>query len=813
MKKLYALALLLLFSGLQAFAVTVSGKVTDENNQPVPFASIYIKGTTRGTSSNMQGVYSMELAPGKYELVFKLIGYTPAVEPVDAGSSNITLNVKLVPESIQLKEATIKADGEDPAYEVIRQAQKKRKFYLEQVNAYSCDVYIKGEQRILKKPKKIMGIEVDPNNEIDSVTGIVYLSESVSKFNFKQKDKIKEEMVSSKVSGDNKAFSYNQASDMLFNFYENIIQIDELSDKGFISPISANAMLSYRYKLLGTFFEDGQMINKILVIPKRKNDPVFSGVINIMENSWRVHSLQLVLTKDAQIDFVDTLRINQVFVPVEKDIWLPFSNKFTFDFGVMGIKGNGMFVGVNSNYVIDPDFPKHFFTDEIMKVNDDANKKDSSYWKDTRPIPLTIEEENDYHKRDSLSRIRHSKTYTDSTDRKHNHFKAKNLLFGYSHMNTYKKQYWSISGPLLNLQFNTVQGANYVAAFNLNKSYENNRRYNIGLDAGYGFSNEDFFGDASFSYLYKPQKFARISVSGGRGYVQFNGNNPILPLINSLYSLLNEQNFMKLYAKNYVQVKHTSELFNGFYFTPSVEYAMRQSLINHSSVTWIHSKENYTSNDPQDKTNNNYSFHDNQALTVDVRIKYVPKQRYYTAPNIKTVTGSKYPSLLLDYRKGIDGLGSVVNYDLLTVGLEHTLNLKWLGNSRYSITAGSFLNNRNMYFMDYYHFNGNQTLFSGFGLADFQLLDYYTASTNRQFIEGHFEHNFLGFFLNKIPLIKKLKLEEIGKASILTTDGKNTYGELSIGIQRLGFRADFVAGFSNQKQVSTGLRIGIRFNN
>ena len=92
-------------------------------------------------------------------------------------------------------------------------------------------------------------------------------------------------------------------------------------------------MFSYKYKLVGMFFEDGQRINSIQEIPKRKHDPVFSGIINIMEDSWRIHSLQLVLTKDAQIDFVDTLRINQLFVPIDKDIWFQFSNKFTFTGG------------------------------------------------------------------------------------------------------------------------------------------------------------------------------------------------------------------------------------------------------------------------------------------------------------------------------------------------------------------------------------------------------------------------------------------------------------------------------------------------
>jgi hypothetical protein len=810
MKKItFLLLLILCVNRLNAF--TISGNITDEKNEPVPFANVYLKGTTRGTTSNIKGAYSIDLASGKYELVFKLIGYKLHIEELTVTDVPQVINVKLVPESFLLKEAVVKADGEDPAYAVIRQAQKKRKFYLEQVDAYSCDVYIKGVQRILKAPKKIMGIEIDPDQEIDTTTGIVYLSESVSKFNFKQKDKIREEMISSKVSGDNQAFSYNQASEMLFDFYQNIIEVEGLSERGFISPISNTALLNYRYKLLGTFFEDGQMINKIQVIPKRKNDPVFSGIINIMENSWRIHSLQLLLTKDAQIDFVDTLRINQTFLPIEKDVWLPFSTKFVFDFGILGIKGDGMYVGVNSNYIIDPDFPKHFFTNEILKVNDDANKKDSSYWEVSRPVPLTVEEANDYHRRDSMSRIKNSKTYTDSTDKKKNKLKFKDLFLGYNHVNTFKKQFWSISGPLLGTQFNTVQGFNISTRFNFTKAFENRRRYNIGFNVGYGFSNEDVYGGIFGSYTYKPQKFATITFGAGKEYQQYNNNGPIMPLINSFYSLLNEQNFMKLYLEHYARLAHTSELFNGFYFSPSVKYAERSALVNTTGFRWIKSNYNYTSNDPQNPDSTGMAFETHQALTMDVKIRYVFKQKYYTSPNVKTVTGSKFPELHINYKKGIYALGSRINFDLLIAGLEGDLNLKRFGNSSYSISAGSFLNTRKMYFMDWYHFNGNQTLFSGFEANSFQLLDYYSASTKMHFAEGHFEHNFGGFFLSKVPLIKKLKLQEIGKASILTTDGKNTYAELSVGVQRLGFRAAFAAGFSNQKQVSTGIRVGIEF--
>lgn len=810
MKKVFISLLLLIAINQIVFAFNVSGKIVDENNEALPFVTIYIKNTTTGTNSNIDGKYNMSLSPGSYTLCFKLIGYKLYSQDITV-NGDLTLNAKLMPERYELGEIEVKSGDEDPAYRIIREAIKKRKFYLEQVDAYSCDVYIKGVQKITKKPDKIMGIEVDAEGDIDTTTGIVYLSESVSKFNFKQKDKIKEEMVSSKVSGDNKAFSYNQASEMLFNFYQNILEVEGLSERGFISPISNNALFSYKYKLVGIFFEDGKRINSIQVIPKRKTDPVFSGTINIMEDSWRIHSLQLTLTKDAQIEFVDTLHINQLFVPVDQEVWLQVSNKFSFDFGFLGIKGTGGYVCVYSNYITNPDFPKHFFTGEVMKITDDANKKDSSYWKESRPIPLTLEEENDYRKRDSLARLKGTKAYSDSLDRKKNKFGIAKIFTGYTYQNTYKKSYLSFSGVLSMLQFNTVQGVVIKPEVNLYKDYKNNKSYHLGGNIGYGISNKDVFGNAFYSYTFNPVKFSKISFNAGKDYSQFNGKNSIYPIINSLYSLLNEQNFMKLYLKYYANAEYTSELFNGFYFSPKVEYANRISLINTTNYSIVKTNNEYTSNNPIPNSAPGYSFVNNKALTLDVKVEYVFKQRYYTVPNMKYVTGSKYPKMVFNYRKGLNTLGSSVNYDLITVGLNHKLNLKRFGKSEYSFTAGQFLNTKSMYFMDYYHFIGNKTLFSNFGLSNFQLLDYYLYSTNKQFIEGHFEHNFGGLFLSKIPLLKKLKLQEIGKAGILTTDGKNSYGELSVGIKRLGFRLDYVTGFSNQQKISSGIRIGIDF--
>jgi len=266
----------------QAQNYSVNGKVTNAKNEALPFATIYVKGTTIGTNSNEDGNYSLKLKQGEYELVFQYVGYSKKIEKVNL-SDNITLDIKLQNDGVTLKEVVINA-GENPANAIIRNAIKKRKYYLNQVNDYSCNTYIKGLQRINNVTKSVMKLIKMADKSIkdsSEILGVVYLSESKSQYHYKKPNETKEVMLSSKVSGSSKAFSFNQYRYLNFNFYENLIEMKDVSNRPFVSPINENAFIYYKYTLLGSFFEDGKEINKIQVTPKRATDPAFSGVIYI----------------------------------------------------------------------------------------------------------------------------------------------------------------------------------------------------------------------------------------------------------------------------------------------------------------------------------------------------------------------------------------------------------------------------------------------------------------------------------------------------------------------------------------------------
>jgi hypothetical protein len=135
------------------------------------------------------------------------------------------------------------------------------------------------------------------------------------------------------------------------------------------------------------------------------------------------------------------------------------------------------------------------------------------------------------------------------------------------------------------------------------------------------------------------------------------------------------------------------------------------------------------------------------------------------------------------------------------------------GNTYYSAKAGVFLSTARVELMDYKHFNGNQTVFGVNYRDGFHLLDYYSASTTAWFTEAHFQHSFEGLLFNKIPLIRKLKLQEVFSVNFMYSDDYHDYTELCIGIENIlrVMRVDFIFGLSSRHANLFGVTFGVDF--
>lgn len=805
---------LLFFCGLTNFVFaqqfTITGTVKDNSGQPIPFASVYLKNTTSGTSANVDGKYSMNLKNGQYTLSFRAVGYKQQDNIINL-SADQSLNVTLTSESYTLENVNIRANAEDPAYAIIRKTIKQRKTHLNEIKEFSCDVYIKGVQRLRGAPKKFFGQDIQKVLELDTNRkGIIYLSESQSKFNFRRPNDVHEEMISSKVAGRNNAFSFNKASDLIINFYDNYLLENKLSARGFISPIADNALFYYKYKLLGETKENGELIHKIEVIPRRENDPVFRGIIYIIDGSWRIYNTDVYLTKKSGINFIDTLNISQQFTKV-KEVYMPTAINFQFAGNVLGFKIAGYFVGIYSNYNIDPKFPKNFFNGEILKVTEMVNKKDSTYWTNNRPIPLTGDEKLNYVKKDSIAKLKESKKYLDSLEKDNNKFGiGKLLLRGHSVNDRYDKEYWSFDPVLRAIFYNTVEGFAVKYGVTYRKDFENRRSYSIRPELRYGFANQKLTGSLTGSYYYNPLKRASVGASFGNGIFDLNNLGSMTALGNTINSLLYEKNFSKFYEKSFININTTRELATGLQGSASVDYSRNKNLNNSSTFKFIDAKDReFTSNNPFSPNVETPLFPTYNSLSATASLTYTIGQKYITRPDGKFYTESRFPRITVLYKKGFNNvLNSDVDYDFVKAEVyQDRISLGLLGYSSFLVGAGKFLNNAKMYYPDFKHFSGNISTIFPPNIRKFQFLDFYQFSTNQQYFEAHLEHNFAGFFLNKVPLLRKARLEEFIGGGYLSSPEKRNYKEFYFGFQRLVLRASYGFAYDGARKLTQGFRI------
>jgi hypothetical protein len=366
---------------------------------------------------------------------------------------------------------------------------------------------------------------------------------------------------------------------------------------------------------------------------------------------------------------------------------------------------------------------------------------------------------------------------------------------------------------LSNIQYNTVEGLNAGLTTGFRKKYERRKNLETQLGIRYGISNEKVSGSASVQYEYEPKKFSYIRLEGGDDLVQFNEDAPISPFINSFYTLMSEKNYMKMFHKQYGKIEVQREMINGLRLTAGIEYSTRKAVLNTTDYTFNDIKSRaFTSNNPLEPENDYIFFNDNEAVKININARINFFQKYIDRPDFNYLLGSKYPELTIIYEKGMPNLaGSDVDYDRIEGGIEDEMGFGMLGTLNYHVSYGRFLNSDKLYFMDAAHFNGNQTVISGFDLKRYDLLEYYKYSNADEYIQVFAEHSFGGFILNKIPLVRKLKLNEISGFRYLNVHGMDDHFEFSFGLEKLGFiRMDIVTAVEGSGKMKAGVVLGIK---
>lgn len=868
MKKLFTplLALTLLVSS-SAFAGGIRGTIKGDDGAILAFASVFVKQTSAGAATDMDGRFELSLPPGQYDVLFQYLGYETTQRKIEVGADFVEINIVLKTQVVVLQNVIIKAGKEDPAYTIMRKAIGKAKYHTQQLDNYTAKVYIKGKGQLkdypwfAKKAVEKEGITKDR----------VFISESVSEIKYTRPNKFEEKVIAVYTKGKDRNTSPNQF--VFGSFYES--EIAEV-----VSPLSPKAFSYYKFEYLGSFKDNNYEISKIKVTPRSKGDNVFEGMIFIVEDWWSIHSLDLRTVK-LGINF----KVKQIYNPIEDKAWLPISQQFFVDGKVFGFEFTAEYLATLKNYkitlnpdlviaemkVIDEKIEKEeakkiekkfskkdqqiqerlasgkevtnkelrqmvreyekqeqketkepeVLSESTFTVDSAAYKKDSTFWTEIRPVALSKQEERGYQINDSISTVERQREEGDTLKSRKGKkgFRPTDLLVGNSYRIN-KTTDFRIHFPYGG--FNTVEGFNLIYRTSFYKRWvikdktdstkkARTSRLEISPIARYAFSRQLLTGKLRVEYRNQNQ---RITLEGGRYVEQFNSDEPIHSFVNTLTSLFSGDNWMKLYEQDFIDLKYRNRIDDKFTITSSWALSRRHELDNRSDYTFFSdNKENYRPNAPVNVETLNTGFEDNTAFTGAVGIEARPWQKYRIRNGNKFRIQNSSPGLSFNYKKGFNGVfGSDVNYDLIEAGIRQQIKFGIRGTFDVNLKAGKFLNADKLYFMDYKHFLGNKTpIITTDPVGSFRLMDYYLYSTRDQFVSVSAHYHFRKFLITRIPMIRLMGVQENFFVNYLSTPSSKNFTEVGYGLDGILriFRLEGAVAFTNGTYQDYGFRIGI----
>ncbi len=796
-----------------ASAQRITGTVTDARGEPLPYVNVFVKEIQSGANTDLEGNYIMVLDPGHYQVVFSSVGYIPQEIPIVVRDGESVVNVTLRVSDVELDQILVRAKKKDAAYEIIQKVTENRDKYLKAIENYRCNLYLRAgeffsEENPNAEKNKNLEVQIEFSPDADPFTNDQTdtlskdnLVEIYSDLSFQYPDDFKDIRLGYKKYGDDKGLFIPKLSETAFNFYNNLVPLNGISQVPLISPFSNTAILTYKYQLISSTQEGSNLVHKIKVTPRKKGNASCEGYVYVNDNLWNINRVELDLSPDA-LYIYDAFSVEQSYALTNDSQWLV--DRLFFRYVAQQSKTKSFtgttllhFLNIETNV----NFPPKFFGNEVAITTREAIDRDQNYWDSTRIEPLSAEEEKVVAYRDSIKRLHESEEYLDSTQKAYNKVTAGEVLWhGLGFRNNFKKSDFYHSSLLDLIGFSVIGGFRLGPYASYFRRYPTDKMLRMSGSVSVGLKNTDVNGYYNFWTRYNPYKLSEFGVSFGREFQS----------INSFDAYLNQLKRSNYILRDYIAAYHTTELFNGFYVRLGVDFSDRRSALGFDSETFI--GDIIEDDEP-------IFFEPYQALRSEIRFSYTPAQRFMTEPTRKVVLGSKFPTIHFQYQKGWNKLfGSDIDWDYMQVGLTHDLILGTLGNSKYTMRLGKFLNTRNVRYVDLLRFRQSDPYLFSSPLGSFQLLDT-SLTTTGLFFEAHHIHHFNGALINNVPLIKKLKVRVAAGGGMLYVQKDNyRHQEIFGGIERvfkIGARRRLRLGLfgvladSNQTKTTAGWKISL----
>lgn len=742
--------LILPFSYGFAQVTKVTGKVVDAvSREPLPFVNIIFKGTNVGVTTDVEGMYTISTPLKVDSMIFSYIGYNRVTKGIKRGITQ-TLNVPMS-QGVELKTIVVKA-GENPAWRILRKIiANKDKNDRKKLDAYEYEVYNKVEfdlnninkaTKKLLKPFAFVFDGIDSSNTKEKPYLPVFMTEALSDVYYRKSPQTKNEIVkASKVAGVENASVSQFMGDMYqnVNIYDNTILV---FGKNFISPISDNALLFYKFYLIDSMTIDGHKCFQLQFKPKRKGDLTFSGNLWAADTTFGIKRIEMSLAEDANINFINTTNVIQEYTFVDST-WMMKKERLVIDFNpfpvddkkksMMGIYGRK--TASYDNFKINkPRDSKSYSLTENLKVADDAFEKSDEYWKAHRLDSLSKDEKQIYHMVDTLQTLPAYKTWVDVIQM---------FVSGYKVSGNFE------IGPYYNMySYNAIEGSRF--RFGGRTSNKFCKWYELSGYTALGTKDEKFkYGLGVRAFV---SKKPRVMVG-----MYYKNDNEILGQSQNGFTTDNILSSVLAISplNNLTNVKQTYAYYNREWFTG---FNTSISIYNRKMSPLADFHYEYQKNSTTTANLDNITTTEIRLLT---RLAY--HEKFIEGVFTRVSLGTKWPILSVQYTLGVKNLfGGNYDYHKLVINWDHFIRTPSFGYFNYVIEYGKTWKTLPYPLLTLH--GGNETY--TYDPYAFNAMNYYEfVSDEYAFIKG--EHHFDGFFFNKIPLLRKLKWREVVGANAL----------------------------------------------
>ena len=370
----------------------IKGIILDKTTkEPLVSANIIIKGTYKGTISNSEGRFVLNLPELPAVIKISYIGYKNEEIEINRENVNKDLKILLKPVPIKLQDYIVTA--EDPAIRIMKKVLEYKKKIFNHLTSYKALAYTR---LVLKND-----------------TSIALIKESVSDI-FWDKKKGTKEVIKSERQTKNlrKDQDFFVGSSFISNFYQ-----DDIDIMGFkvISPTHPDIFKFYKFKLLGTSYLDSVLVYKIQVIPKTKLQPVLKGTIWVLDSIFALIKVDLIPSENIIFPPPITnynVHYIQQFNNYGGDFYLPidYQEVGTIDIGIPGLNFPSIkynLVSKITDYKIDFNIPDTLFRNKKQFIIKDTISIKKRVMFDTISfiVPLSKEEQDAYKTIDSTDNL------------------------------------------------------------------------------------------------------------------------------------------------------------------------------------------------------------------------------------------------------------------------------------------------------------------------------------------------------------------------------------------------------------------------